>query len=147
LTVEAAAGGTLDNENRTVDIPDLTTGAAALSTPRVFRARTGRDFQAVAQDAAAVPVAAREFSRTERLLVRFDTYAASGDKPVPTAALLNRAGDRMAEIPVTAATAGGTHQLDLALNTFAAGEYVLAVTVTSGTGEDATEYVAFRIGA
>jgi VWFA-related protein len=147
LTIEAAGGGTLDNENRTIDIPDLTTGAAALSTPRVFRARTGRDFQAVAQDAAAVPAAAREFSRTERLLVRFDAYAASGETPVTTAAVLNRAGDKVADVPVTAATVGGTHQLDVALNTFAAGEYVLAVTVTGASGEAATEYVAFRIGA
>jgi VWFA-related protein len=146
LTVEAAAGGTLDNESKVLDVPDLTAPAAALSTPRVHRSRTARDFQAILADAAAVPVASREFSRTERLLIRFDVYAPGSEKPTPTATVLSRNGQKVADAVVANATAGGTHQIDLGLNTMAAGEYVLEISVKGTGGEDVKEYVAFRVG-
>ena len=147
LTIEAARGGTLDNENRTIAVPDLSAPLAGLSTPRVFRARTARDIQVVLQDPAAIPTTAREFSRAERLLIRFDAYAASGDKPTVTAAVLNRTGQKVSDVTVAAAAAGGTHQIDLGLNSMATGDYVLEITAKSTTGETATELVAFRIGA
>ena len=82
LTVEeAGVGGTLDSEIRDIDVPDFTAPQVALSTPRVFRARTAREFQTLAADAAAIPAAGREFSRTERLLIRFDAYGPGTDKP------------------------------------------------------------------
>ena len=146
MTIEAAGGGTLDTGSRTVDVPDLTSPSAALSTPRVFRARTARDFQQVSQDPAAMPVASREFSRTERLLIRFDAYGANGDKPVATAAVVNKTGQKLSDLPVSPAPIGGTHQIDLGLNTMAAGEYLLEISVKGTTGEPAKEYVAFRVG-
>ncbi|MBM3818388.1 MAG: VWA domain-containing protein [Acidimicrobiia bacterium] len=136
LTVEAAEGGTLDQEQRTITVPDLTAPDATISTPRVHRVRTVRELQTVAADATAVPVAAREFSRTERLLIRFDVYGAAA----PTALLMNRNGRKVADVPIAAATAGGTHQIDLGLNTVAPGEYL--VEITSG---EVKELVAFRI--
>jgi len=143
LSVEAAAGGgVLDSEIRRITVPDLTTPDAALSTPRVHRARTARDVQMLSADAAAVPVAAREFSRTERLLIRFDVYGGAQ----PTAALLNRNGDKMADVPVVPAKAGGTHQIDMGLSSIAVGEYLIEVTVKGATGE-AKELVPIRIGA
>jgi VWFA-related protein len=143
LSVEAAAGGgVLDSEIRRITVPDLTTPDAALSTPRVHRARTARDFQSLAVDAAAVPVAGREFSRTERLLIRFDVYG-NGQ---PTAALLNRNGDKMADVPVAAAKAGGTHQIDMGLSSIAIGDYVIEITAKGATGET-KELVPIRIGS
>ncbi len=73
-------------------MPDLTTPQVAITTPRVFRARTARDMQALAADGNATPVIGREFSRSERLLIRFDVYAAGTDAPKATATLLNRGG-------------------------------------------------------
>lgn len=143
LSVEAAAGGgVLDSEIRNITVPDLTSPDAALSTPRVHRARTARDFQAVAADAAAVPVAGREFSRTERLLIRFDVYGTA----TTTAALLNRNGDKMADVPVAPAKTGGTHQIDLGLASIAIGEYLIEITAKGAAGE-AKELVPIRIGA
>ncbi len=147
MTVQEAGGsGTLDQEIRTIDVPDLTTPQAAMSTPRVHRARTAREVQTLAADATAVPVATREFSRTERLLIRFDTYAAGGERPEPTAVLLNRAGQKMSDVPVTPATAGGTHQINLGLASVPAGEYLVEITVKSASGE-AKELVPLRIGS
>ncbi|MBI4264563.1 MAG: VWA domain-containing protein [Acidobacteria bacterium] len=143
LSVEAVGGGgVLDQEIRTVAVPDLTSPDAALSTPRVHRVRTARELQTVAADPAAVPVAGREFSRTERLLIRFDVYGSAA----PTAALLNRSGQKMADVPVAAAAAGATHQIDLGLSAIAAGEYLVEITVSGATGE-ARELVAFRVGS
>ncbi|HVZ20738.1 MAG TPA: hypothetical protein VG871_06735, partial [Vicinamibacterales bacterium] len=106
--------------------------------------RTARDFDAVALDANAVPAVAREFSRAERLLIRFDVYAPGNPPPAPTAALLNRDGKMMASLPVSPAKAGGTHQIDLGLNTLAAGEYLVEITVTDGSGTAET-LVPFRV--
>jgi VWFA-related protein len=143
LSVEAVgAGGVLDSEIRTITIPDLTAPDAAISTPRVHRARTAVDFRTIAADATVVPAIAREFSRSERLLIRFDVYG----NGTPTAVLLNRNGQKMADIPVTAATIGGTHQIDLGLAAVAAGEYLIQITVKGATGE-AQELIPLRIGA
>jgi hypothetical protein len=142
LTVEGLGGGVLDNEIRRMTVPDLTSPDAAVSTPRVYRTRTAREFQALAADATAVPTAGREFSRTERLLIRFDAYG----NATPTAVLLNRAGQKMADLPVAAATAGGSHQLDVGLAAIAAGEYLVEITITGATGE-AKELIPLRVGS
>jgi len=143
LSVEAAAGGgTLDSEIRTITVPDLSSPDAALSTPRVHRARTARDFQTIAADAAAVPAAGREFSRTERLLIRFDVYGAA----TPAAALLNRNGEKMTDVPVAPARAGGTHQIDVSLAAIAIGEYLVEITAKGATNET-KELVPIRIGS
>jgi hypothetical protein len=141
---EAGTGGTLDQEIRTIDVPDLTAPQAAISTPRVYRGRTPRDLQTAASDPNAIPVAAREFSRTERLLIRFDVYAAGTETPEPTAVLLNRAGQKMSDVPVTAAQAGGTHQINLGLGTVPAGEYLVEITVKGASGE-AKELIPLRV--
>ena len=141
LSVEAAgAGGVIDTELRTLVVPDLTTPDAALSTPRVFRARTARDFNALAADGLAVPLAGREFSRSERVLIRFDVYG----NALPSAVLLNRAGQKMADLPVTAAVSGGTHQIDVGLGAIAAGEYLIEIAVKGGLGE-VRELVPIRV--
>jgi len=144
LSVEAATGGVLDNDVRKITVPDLTAPQAAISTPRVFRARTARDFQAAVRDASAVPATVREFSRTERLLIRFDVYTAGTDMPAVTAVLMNRAGQKMADVPVTAAPAGGTHQIDLGLASIPPADYLVEITVKSGSG-DVKELVPLRV--
>jgi VWFA-related protein len=147
LQIDAATGGRLDDETRSLQIPDLTSPDVKLSTPRVFRARTARDFQAAAGSATAVPAASREFSRAERLLIRFDAYAPGSETGNPVAAMLSRTGQKMGDVAVSAAAVGGTHQIDLPLNTMAAGEYVLEISLTGADGTKATELVAFRVGA
>ena len=145
MTVEGAGGGVLDQEIRNITIPDLTAARPALSTPRVYAVRTPREFQAIAGNAAAVPPANREFSRTMRLLIRFNSYGPGNEVPAPTAALLNSNGQKFTDVPVTAASAGGTHQIDMSLATIPAGEYVIEITTKSASGETAKELVAFRV--
>ena len=132
----------LDSEIRTITVPDLTIPDAAISTPRVHRARTALEFRNIAADAAAVPAIARDFSRSERLLIRFDVYG----NATPTAVLMNRTGQKLSDVPVTAAASGGTHQIDMGLAAIAAGEYLIEITVKGATGE-VKELVPLRIGA
>ena len=52
----------------------------------------------------------------------------------------------MADVPVTAAQAGGTHLINLSLASIPAGEYLVEISVTSASGE-AKELVPFRVGS
>src|SRR5262249_16979663 len=113
-------------------------------TPAVFRARTLRDYNLLKTDASAVPVATREFSRTDRVLIRIPAYGPAGTAPTVSAHLLNRAGQAMSEIPVAAAPTAGEQQIDLPLSALAPGEYVVEIKASSGSG-DAKELVGFRV--
>lgn len=147
LAVEAAATGeTIDREVITVAVPDLAAPAAALSTPRVFVARTANEFRTMTGEAALVPIARREFLRSERLMIRFDAYGGDGERAEVTAALLSWSGDRMADVPIAPAPAGGTHQIAFALGSLAPGEYVVEITVRRGDAE-AKELVPLRVTA
>ena len=138
ISVEAAGGGSvIDTEIRDVTVPDLT-ASEGLSTPRVFRSRTAREFQMNARDPDALPTPSREFLRTDRLLIRFDAYGTEA----PAAALLNRAGQKMTDVPVAPAAAGGTHQIDFGLGSIAPGEYLVELTVGA-----TKELIPLRIGS
>jgi VWFA-related protein len=144
VAVEGSSSQVLDTEMRDMTVPDLTAPQAALGTPVVFRARTLRDFNLMKADAAAVPVAAREFSRTDRVLVRIPVYGPGGTTPTVSVHLLNRSGQAMSEIPVSAAPTGGEQQIDLPLSGLAPGEYVIEIKATADGGE-AKELVGFRV--
>lgn len=144
VSVEGASSQVLDTEVREVTVPDLTAPQAALGTPAVFRARTLRDYNLLKADASAVPVATREFSRTDRVLVRVPAYGPAGT-PTVKAHLLNRAGQSMSEIPVTASPTDGMQQLDLPLSALAPGEYVIEITAAADGGSDVKELVGFRV--
>ena len=70
-----------------------------LGTPAVLRARTAREFQQLRTDADAVPIAAREFSRIEHLLIRVPAYGPGGTTPDAERAPAEprRRGDERAE--------------------------------------------------
>jgi hypothetical protein len=57
---------------------------------------------------------------------------------------LNNNGQKFVDVPVTAATVGGTHQIDLSLAAIPPGEYVIEIATKAATGE-ARELVAFRV--
>jgi hypothetical protein len=114
-----------------------------LSTPEVLRARTVKEFRDLSMDPHAVPTAAREFRRTDRLILRFDVYGPGGASPAVSARLLNRAGDPMNDLTVSAAS-GPAHQVDLPLAGIAAAEYIIEITAKGESG-NAKQLVAFRV--
>jgi len=145
ITVEGSGGGTLDAEVRDITVPDFTAPQVGLSTPRVYRARTVPELRTISADVNAVPSVGREYSRTERLLIRFNVYGPGSERPEATAVLLNRGGQKMSDVPVTEASLGGTHEITLGLASIPAGEYLVEITA-KGAGGEAKELVPIRVG-
>lgn len=143
LSVENADGQVLDSEIREITVPDFT-GQIVIGTPEVFRARTVRELQQLKADPRALPLVGREFTRTERLLIRLAAYGPAGTTPNLTARLLNRGGQAMSELPVAPSAAEGRSELELALAPIPAGEYVIEIAARGETGEF-IELIAFRI--
>jgi VWFA-related protein len=145
IVFEGAQGEVLDSAVEEITVPDFTQVTVSFATPRVYRARTARDVQVLKGQPDAAPTSDREFSRTERLLIRTEAYAPGGVTPEVTARLLNRAGDRMADLPVQLNPAGFV-DVEAPLSALAAGEYLIELTATSPEGSTAQELIAFRVG-
>lgn len=144
IVLEGNKGEVLDSAVREITVPDFTRVELALGTPRVYRARSVRDLQNLKAQPDAPPTTVREFSRTERLLVRVDAYAPGGNVPAITARLLNRSGDPMSEFPVQMKE-GGLAELELPMSSLATGDYLIEINARSGSGA-AQEIIAFRVG-
>jgi hypothetical protein len=144
LSVEGSSSQVLDSETREITIPDLTAPQPLLGTPLILRARTLPELNKLKADPDAVPTAAREFSRTDRLVVRVPTYGPGGTAPTLNVHILNRAGSAMSELQATAAPKAGEQQIDLAIAALPPGEYVLEIKAGDQDG-DAKELVGFRI--
>jgi hypothetical protein len=125
-------------------LPDYTKVQLALATPRVYRGRTVRDINLIKANPDAVASADREFSRTERILIKLDAYAPGGETPEMTARLLNRGGQKMADLPITAGQ-GGTGGVELPLSSLPTGDYLIEVNAKTQSGT-AQELIAFKVG-
>ncbi len=148
LSIEERPDEVLDTDDRTIDVPDFSAPEARMTTPRVYVARTPREFQAIKKDGSIAPTATREFRRTERLFLRLDGVAPGGqDAPFAyTARLLNRQGDAMVDLAVTPpADAGGVATIDLPLASLPAGEFLIEIAAAGPDGVALTELVAFRM--
>jgi VWFA-related protein len=142
MAIQDAASQVLDQDVREISIRDLR-GDVAVGTPEVLRARNAREFRTLDVE-AAVPVASREFSRTERLLIRFPAYGPAGAAPTVSAKLLGRMGHPIRDLTVAPAATPGDSAIDVPLAGFANGEYVIEVTAKSGA-RDASDRIAFRV--
>ena len=141
MTIEDAVAQVLDIDVRDVPISALT-APVVLGTPQVWRARNAREFRAVQEHPETAPVAAREFSRTERLLIRVPAFGSGA--PLVSARLLSRMGVPMRDIPLTSEVDGNLRQIDLPLAGFAVGEYVIEFA-TRGADRDVRESLRFRV--
>jgi VWFA-related protein len=142
-TVEDSAAQTIDSDIRDVLIRDLR-GAVVLGTPEVFRARTAKDVREISADASAVPVASREFSRAEYLLIRVPAYAGS-QPPILSATLISPAGQRMRELSVEQASgAMPVGRIDVPLAGLPPGQYSVQIAATAAGG-NAKDTLAFRV--
>ena len=144
MVVEGNRGQVIDSASRELTVPDFTTVQVSFGTPRVYRVRSVPELQALKGKADAVPTVDRDFSRTDRLHIRVDSYAPGGVTPAVTARLLNRGGAAMSNLPVQAAP-GRSGEIDLPLSALAAGEYLIELNAKTDAGT-AQELIAFRVG-
>jgi VWFA-related protein len=136
----------LDNDDREIIVPDLTTTDVAVATPRVYVARSALEFRTISKDPQASPTADRDFRRTDRLLIRVEAYAPGGATPKLTARLLNKQGQAMADIPVSAPGAGTDPFLvDFPLSSLAPGEYLLELAASAEAVPASTQLIPFRV--
>ena len=144
VSVQGSESQVLDSETREIAVPDLTSPQTHFGTPEVFRARTIPELQQLKANADAVPMAGREFSRTDRLLIRVPAYGPADTVPTLKARLLNRAGQPMSDVPIAPPSGKGDSQIELPLAGLAPAAYVLEITAT-GEGGDAKELIGFRV--
>lgn len=141
LSAEDANGSVVDSDTLELTVPDFSQTADQVGTPALLRARTHRDLQTVAANPTARPTAARAFSRTEKLLVRFASSASA-----PVARLLNRDGKEMQALAVRAAPTGGafTHEAEVPIASLPAGEFIVEVRA-SNADDAARQLTGLRV--
>jgi hypothetical protein len=144
LSIENAASDVLDTEMQRLDVPDLAAPVVALGTPALFRARTVREFEALKQNPSAVPAVGREFVRTERVLIRVRAYGPGDAPPAVSARLLNRAGDAMRELAVTAGPDAAA-AIELPLAGLATGDYLVEIAAAGASGAHVRQLIGFRV--
>jgi hypothetical protein len=78
LAIEGKGGEVLDRDRDEIEIPDFTGPDVVLGTPSFVRARNALELRQIVDDFTVVPIAGREFRRTDHLLVRVDAHAPGG---------------------------------------------------------------------
>ena len=142
FTIRDSAGEMIDREQRTVTIPDLGKTTLALTTPVVSRARSASEFRSLMSEPIAF--AGREFSRTDRLVLRVAPYGTASTDAEITAQLVGPRGTTLAELPIHAEGEGGGFRLDLPLSSLATGEFLIAIAART-SGERVETLVPLRI--
>ena len=144
VIAENAKGMRLDRDETTLEVPDFTSAGPLITTPIVFRGRTARDMQQVRANAAPVPAATRIFSRTERLLVRFQAYGPGGTTPTITMRLLNSLGKVMAPLPAPTKLDNGGFESEIGLGALQPSDYLIEIVADTG-GTSTKALIAIRI--
>jgi VWFA-related protein len=146
LVVLSADGATLDTDSRDVDLPSPGDGVPLMLPVEVVRTLTARQFRNASADPDAVPTPSREFSRTERLLIRAPAYDADGRALPVRAALLNAIGQVMRDLPsMPVSTRDGLTQFDVRLASYPPGDYQIRFTATTSGSGDISQHIAIRI--
>ena len=143
-SVQDSASQPIDSDLRDVIVRDLR-GPVVLGTPEVFRARTARDVREINDEKSPVPVAAREFSRAEHLLIRVPAYTTSTQPPTLSATLVSPARQPMRQLAVEQPTSTQPlAQIDLPLASLPPGQYSVEIAAKASAGT-AKDTVVFRV--
>lgn len=144
FVAENARSLRLDHDDTSVDVPDFASTGPMITTPVVYRGRTVRDLQQVRAAASPVPAVTRAFSRTERLLIRFQAYGPGGSTPALTVRLLNNQGKPMATFPPPTRLPDGTFEVELGLGPLAPADYLIEITADGEAAKTPT-LVAIKV--
>jgi len=139
-----AKGVVLDTDSRDIGMAKPASGRPTIYTPAVLRARSAREFRAMAADPAAAPTPIREFRRTEQLIIRVAAIDADGGPAAVSATLLNRWRQPMRGLEPMPDRRGAVTQFDLPLASLAPGEYTVRLSVAGPAGTVA-EHVTVRV--
>jgi VWFA-related protein len=144
MTIRSVDGQQIGSDVRDLEIPDMAGARMILSTPEILRARTAREFRLISTDLQAPPVVSREFSRSERLLVRIRAYVPPAERPAVSGRLLSRLGQPLrALVPLERDQNDGVVQFDIPLSSLGIGEYGIELVAQGPT--QAKELILFRV--
>lgn len=131
LVAQNVRGQRIDSDDLNEMIPDFTSAGATITAPQFYRARTAKEIAQLKSSDAAIPVAARQFSRAERLLVRFDAYGPAGTTPQIALRLLNKMGEPLLTLPAPATSAAYTFETEIGLASLPPGDYLLEIAAVT----------------
>jgi len=145
VATQNARGQLLDTSDLSDFIPDYSSTGPTITAPAMYRGRTPFDIATIRKAASPVPSATRLFSRSERLLVRFDVYGPDGQPLQVTMRVLTRAGVVLNDLPAPTLLSGHTFEADINLMNFnPPGDFILEVTAIAGT-EKVVRLVGIRV--
>ena len=127
LTIRDGAGEMIDREQRTVTVPDPQKTTLGLSTPVVSRARSASELKSLMSDPDPAAFAGRDFSRSDRVVLRVAPYGSASRDAEVTAQLVGPRGTTLAQLPIHPEGEGGGFRMDLPLSNLATGEFVIAI--------------------
>jgi VWFA-related protein len=137
-------GRELDSDSRELMAPDFTGTETAISTPLVFRATTLGQMRQIRAAGAPRPTVTREFTRSDRLLIRFETFGPGGTAPLATIRFLTRLGQPLADLPAPLARSGRGFEAEIGLSSLTVGEYLIEIR-SPGQPDDVVALVPVRI--
>src|SRR4029450_3616671 len=145
VTTQNTRGQKLETSDITDTVPDFSTPDPQITLPQMFRAPNPYQMGLIRKAESPLPSATRQFSRSERLLLRFDVYGPGKLPPQVTLRLLSRAGTPLSDLPAPTLLSGATFESEISLATFSPpGDFILEVTATSGS-EKVTKLIGMRI--
>jgi hypothetical protein len=136
------AGDVLDRHDRTIDVPDPARTGLWISSPQVIRTSNALELRKVKADPSPTPAPGREFSRADRLLIRFTVHGANAGPAEVTARLLNNHAAPLT--PLNVARTGANCEIDLPLISIARGEFLIGIEARHAN-ERAQVYIPLRI--
>ena len=145
FTIRDRTGEVIDREQRTVTVPNPDQTVLALTTPVVLRARNPAEFRSLTSAPQPAAFAGRDFTRTDRVVVRVSPYGAAASAAEISAQLLGPRGATLIQLPIHAIGDGAGYQLDLPLTSLATGEFLIAIVARTAT-ERVETLVPMRIG-
>ena len=144
VVAEDAAGEPIDVDDLVFDVADYGEGPLTVAPPMVFRGRTARDIQSIRSSELPVPTPSREFSRTERLLLRFGVFGDGSDGSELAMRLLNSQGETMAPLAAPTRNPQGQFEAVVPLSPFPPGDFLIEIAATSGDAT-ARALIAVRV--
>jgi VWFA-related protein len=142
LAISDAGRKWLGREVRYIDVPAFDPARPVIAAVEFIRPRSLPEFTTLQAREDAVPTAAREFLRQDRLLLRVRAFAGAVPADVQVH-LLNRSGHMLMDLPQLASI-GGAAQFSLPLARYARGEYRLLVRAT-GAGQSTTQLLPLHL--
>ena len=144
LTIQDSSGDMIDREQRTITVPDVQKTTLALTTPILSRARSAAEFRNMSSAPDPVAFAGRDFTRSDRLLLRVAPYGTASSDAEVTAQLVGPRGTTLAELPIHSEGEGAGFRLDLPLSSLATGEFLIAIAART-PAERVETFVPLRI--